>query len=267
MATKRIAGPQGEIALEDEGGGPALPVVLVHSDSGSKELWSDTVRHLAPSRRVVALDLRGHGGSAPPGDGDFSFDGRAEDIEAVADALGLDRFVIVGHSGGGGAALAMAAAHPERVAGLLLVDPVADPAAIPEEARKGALAALATPQFRKVAGDYYRSIAGPEQATLDRVLAALERTPQATILGDMTALDAFEPSHYADRYAGPVLSIVLPANDTPHALHNILGFPHLVFEEPGVGHWLHLDRPEAFHHELDSFLDAIDAGERAAGED
>jgi pimeloyl-ACP methyl ester carboxylesterase len=278
MTRVSVEGPQGRLVAEDRGaadrdaaggrtGEPApLPVILVHSDSGSKALWQEALDHLAPERRAVAIDLRGHGESAEPADGDLSYDGRAEDIEALADALGLDRFVLVGHSGGAAVALAAAAARPDRVAGVLMVDPVMDPAAIPKETRAAALAALAGPDFRAVARDYYRSIAGDDATTVARVLADIERAPQATILGVMTALDGLDPRDFADRYAGPVLSIVLPKNEVPEALHAILGIPHLAFREPGAGHWLQLDAPEAFFLELDGFLAAVDAGEAAAGE-
>jgi len=57
---------------------------------------------------------------------------------------------------------------------------------------------------------------------------------------------------------------VLPRHDQPEALHAILGVPHLVFDVPEAGHWLHLDAPEAFGVGLDGFLDAVDAGEAAA---
>ena len=70
---------------------------------------------------VVAVDLRGHGRSEAPAAGDYAVESLAADIAAVVDALGLGRFVLVGHSMGGAAALAYADAHPERVAGLVLV--------------------------------------------------------------------------------------------------------------------------------------------------
>ena len=55
----------------------------------------------------------------------------AGDVAAVVDTLKLDRFVLVGHSMGGGVALTYAGAHPDRVAGLVLVDPIGDGKQIP----------------------------------------------------------------------------------------------------------------------------------------
>ena len=48
----------------------------------------------------MAIDLRGHGNSKPPSDGDYSVEGCATDVLAVFDALGLESVVLVGHSYG-----------------------------------------------------------------------------------------------------------------------------------------------------------------------
>ena len=64
------------------------------------------------------------GESDPSASGDGSVDAMAADIDAVTRALGLRRFVLAGHSDGGAVAASYAAAHPERVAGIALVDSV-----------------------------------------------------------------------------------------------------------------------------------------------
>jgi pimeloyl-ACP methyl ester carboxylesterase len=74
----------------------------------------------------VALEWRGHGRSAAPDDGDYSFPSVAADVEEAVKRLGIGRFVLVGHSGGGLAAVHYAGEHPDRVAGLLLADPAGD---------------------------------------------------------------------------------------------------------------------------------------------
>src|SRR5688500_10480985 len=110
MSPARIAGPAGAIAVDDGGSG-GLPVVLVHSLAGNSTHWSRQLEHLRRTRRGVALDIRGHGRSEPPKDGDYTIAAMAGDVAAVVDALGLERFVLVGHSMGGGVALTYAGAH------------------------------------------------------------------------------------------------------------------------------------------------------------
>src|SRR3990170_241180 len=122
--SRRVAGPEGKLAVDDDGSGDAI--VLVHSLAGNTRHWSGQLDHLRKSRRAVALDLRGHGKSEAPRNGEYSIEAQAEDVGAVADALGLERFALVGHSMGAGVALGYAGAHPERVTHLLLADPVGD---------------------------------------------------------------------------------------------------------------------------------------------
>src|SRR5512145_1122428 len=86
-ATRRtIAGPAGTLHVDDGGEG-GLPVLFVHSFAGSNEHWRRQLDHLRTRRRALALDLRGHGRSAPPDDGDYALTSQAGDIAAVADAL------------------------------------------------------------------------------------------------------------------------------------------------------------------------------------
>jgi len=84
----------GGLFIDDRGDG-GTPVLFVHSAAGSTELWAAQLDHLrASGRRAIAIDLRGHGRSRPPADGDYSIEGMAGDIEAAADHLGLTRFVL-----------------------------------------------------------------------------------------------------------------------------------------------------------------------------
>src|SRR5262249_46254159 len=94
-----IAGPPGNPPVR--AGGPAsdaetagLPVLFVHSLGGNGGQWALQLDHLRRTRRAVALDLRGHGDSDPAEDGDYSIEGLAGDVAAVADQLPLRRFVL-----------------------------------------------------------------------------------------------------------------------------------------------------------------------------
>ena len=88
---------------------------------------------VARTRRAIALDVRGHGDSAPPENGNYAPVSCAADVLAVLDGLGLDRVAIVGHSFGACIALATAATAPHRIAQLILVDPPGDFTQLPVE--------------------------------------------------------------------------------------------------------------------------------------
>jgi 3-oxoadipate enol-lactonase len=111
------------VALEvtDTGSGPAL--LLVHGFGGAKEDFADHLDALAQRHRVVTFDHRGHGESEGPADlAAYSFDRMAADVVGVADALGIGRFRLVGHSMGGMVARRVVLAQPERVEALVLMD-------------------------------------------------------------------------------------------------------------------------------------------------
>ena len=89
------------------------PVLLVHGAPGSRLLCPDEDATAAAGVRLLTVDRPGYGGSAARPDP--SLLGWADDVQALADRLGLDRFAVVGFSAGGGYALACAAWMPERV--------------------------------------------------------------------------------------------------------------------------------------------------------
>ena len=99
-------------------------IVLVHGLSNTAFSWSSVARRLATERRVVAMDLRGHGLSDAP-TGRYEPELLASDVIAVAEgsgALGTDGVVLAGHGFGGMVAAWAAAALDERCARLVLVD-------------------------------------------------------------------------------------------------------------------------------------------------
>jgi len=88
----------------------ATPVILVHGITESAASWDPLIDRLTPHRRVVAMDLRGHGRS---GSSDrYDLEAMAGDVAAVAMSLGLDRPHLVGHSLGGAVVSAVGAALP-----------------------------------------------------------------------------------------------------------------------------------------------------------
>jgi pimeloyl-ACP methyl ester carboxylesterase len=261
VTPRRIAGPAGSLSVVDVPGAStdALPVVFVHGLAGNAAHWEAQLRHLAPSRRVVAVELRGHGGSEPPRDGDYSLEALAQDVATAAEVLGLGRFVLVGHSISGGVALACAAAWPERVAGLLLVDPMSDSRHFPEADKEAYIASLASDAYARVIREDWLGMVGAVPEVRERLLRDLDATPKEAVVGIQRAHLCFDPVTALARYPGPALSLVLPSNDTPHSFHRLgRGFPHQVLREGS--HWVHLERPGDVNRALDDFLVSLRGG-------
>lgn len=100
-------------------------ILFVHGVGGDLDAWQ-FVREplLAAGLSAVALDLRGSGYSGHPRKrASYGFERMNEDILSVLAAEGLERATLIGHSGGAVISLAFAAAHPEKVASLVLITP------------------------------------------------------------------------------------------------------------------------------------------------
>jgi pyruvate dehydrogenase E2 component (dihydrolipoamide acetyltransferase) len=102
------------------GEGDSVPVVLLHGFGADLNTWMFTQPALAEGRRTIALDLPGHGGSAKQVDHADS-ESLATVIGHALDVLAIERAHFVGHSMGGGIAIAFALRQPERVATLTLI--------------------------------------------------------------------------------------------------------------------------------------------------
>ncbi len=100
------------------------PVIFVHGFLSSSTTWKRVLEGSAAGRRAVAVDLPGSGFSDRPWPFDYTVQGQAEHLLRYLDARGFSRVVLVGSSLGGGVCEAVAAARPERVAALVLVDAV-----------------------------------------------------------------------------------------------------------------------------------------------
>jgi pimeloyl-ACP methyl ester carboxylesterase len=104
------------LVADEYGRGPT--VILLHGQPGSASDWQGVVPLLCGDFAVVVPDRLGYGRT---GGVAADFEGNALSVARLLDRLGIDRAVVVGHSWGGGVALAFAESFPDRTAGLLLV--------------------------------------------------------------------------------------------------------------------------------------------------
>ncbi len=255
-----IAGPAGNLYIRDGGGEhpDALPVLFLHSLAGNGGQWALQLDHLRRHRRAVALDFRGHGESDPAEDGDYSVPGLAADVAAAADQLALRRFLLAGHSLGAAAAIEYASRHPERVAGLLLVDPNGDPSRVPAGEMERYLESLRADPLAELESYFRQLVIGGDPDAARWVLEDIRLTHEDAVVGAVAGSVQYQPLAALARYEGPRLSIVSDMNRLPYSLHNLL--PDLpVRLMTGTGHWVMMDRPEIFNHLLDEFVSQAEA--------
>lgn len=121
---ERFALPTGvelDVAL---GGDPANPpIIFLHGFPESHRTWRHQLPDLAEDHFVVAPDQRGFARSSkPPEVSDYAPDKTVGDLIALADALGIGRFTLVGHDWGGAIAWMAALTRPDRVERLIIIN-------------------------------------------------------------------------------------------------------------------------------------------------
>ncbi|NQE63467.1 alpha/beta fold hydrolase [Caulobacter sp. RHG1] len=127
---RAVAVPGGEIAgLEFGPQDRPIDIVFVHANGFNAQTYRVLLSPLAAGLRILAIDQRGHGGTTLPAqpDGRRSWRDLRDDLTNLLDALDGPPAVLAGHSMGGTVSLLAAAARPERVKGLVLLDPVIMP--------------------------------------------------------------------------------------------------------------------------------------------
>jgi len=112
-----------QVHFRDEGPrDDPIPVVLLHGTAASLHTWDGWVEDLKSQRRVIRFDLPGFGLTGPSPTQDYSIPAYVKFVAAMMDKLGVKKFDLAGNSLGGQIAWATAAALPDRVAKLILVD-------------------------------------------------------------------------------------------------------------------------------------------------
>ena len=138
----------GELRLHAVIGGDGPPLLLVHGWPETWYAWRLLMPALARDFEVIAVDQRGIGLSDKPADG-YDTGTLAGDLVALMDALGHERFAVVGHDTGFAISYALAADHPDRVDRVALAEIPGPPGAAPSppavRPRAGQRPALAHP--------------------------------------------------------------------------------------------------------------------------
>lgn len=108
--------------LERGDGRSEEAVVFLHGNPGSSEDWRDLLEQAGVFARAVAPDMPGYGKADRPKDFDYTVEGYARHLDGILNHLGVRRAHLVLHDFGGPWGLAWAAAHPERLASVTLIN-------------------------------------------------------------------------------------------------------------------------------------------------
>jgi len=101
-------------------GGQEPSLIFVHGFACGLDDWAEQIAGLSPRFRCVALDLPGHGGSAPPAT--ISIETMAEVVNQVKEQTGISKAILIGHSMGCRVIAEAFRQHPARTVGLIFID-------------------------------------------------------------------------------------------------------------------------------------------------
>ena len=230
-------------------------LVLVHGGAAHAHWWDHIAPLLAGDRRVVALDLSGHGDSGRRSG--YNLDVWASEILAVAESAGITQPpVVIGHSMGGFVALRAASLYGSRLAGAVAIDsPVRD--ITPEERaarEQRAFGPLRVYPSREAAIARFHPI--PDQPTLPYIAAHIAATSIRPVEGGWSW--KFDPLIFARHQLTPALLTRLDCRvalfraehgilspQQSEVMYDRLGRLAPVIEIPAAGHHVMLDQPIA----------------------
>jgi len=229
-------------------GAPA--VVFIHGWSCDGSYWRNTTDTFAGTHRVVVVDLAGHGESGQQRQ-DYTVAAFGQDVVAVMEAEDIADAVLVGHSMGGPVAVEAALAAPDRVRGVVGIDTFQDLHPQITEAQIQAFTGAMKADFQATVTPWVRSMFAPQadSALVAEVAADMASAPPAVGVSAMGhTLDWFV--HAADRLAPLKVNLTtvsgeLHPTDAEGVRAVVPGFK--VRTVPGAGHFLMLEKPEAFN--------------------
>jgi pimeloyl-ACP methyl ester carboxylesterase len=261
------------ISYEVSGSGePTL--VFVHGWSCDGRYWRAQVPHFSRHHRVVTLDLAGHGHSGL-GRQDYTLAAFGRDVQAVVEAVGAERVILVGHSMGGSVSAHAARLMPDRVAGIIGVDTFTTVEFV-DFSRPGEEVEQTRARWREdfaaAAREFVEGMFEPDNDPQLRewVVADMAAAPPAVA---MTLLSSMAEDHREGRLEALFDGLAVPVvainthfrpTDVEANRRQMHSFDLLLME--GADHFPHMTRPEAFNRELEGVIATLAGAPATAAE-
>jgi esterase len=268
------------LSYQEWGNPQAQPIVMLHGFGVSGHMFDEFADRMQDRYRLIALDQRGHGDSDWAEDGDYTRNSFVEDLEGFRQELGLEKFLLVGHSMGGLNAVNYTNRFPDRVRALILVD------VGPESAKEGV-------------DNIVRFTRGPDELEFEEFVELAHRFNQRRTLENIRErmrhrLKPTENGKYTwkfdKRFREPDSGLRIGSeagNDDSWSLFRGVRVPTLLIRGaesdvlsqsvaeraatemqrcrlivvPGAGHSVPGDSPDAFTEAVQEFLEDLERGE------
>jgi pimeloyl-ACP methyl ester carboxylesterase len=274
----------GGVRLYYEEAGAGTPILFVHEMASDLRQWEQQVRYFSRQFRCIAYNARGYSPSdIPPNDDDYLYERFVEDVGAVLDHLGVERAYLVGWSMGAYAALVFGLRRPQRVKGIVAAGVGSGSARGETESFRTSIAALAA-SWREKGSATCAEFIGASASRLQ--LKRKDPRGWASFVKDLAEHSAEgmaltilnyqgrRPSlfDFEDEFKAMKTPVLLALGDEDHACIETNLF--LKRTIPGAGVWMapqtghapNLEDPAAFNRAAHDFIDAVERGAWAMGE-
>lgn len=248
-----------DLHYHEQGDGPLA--VLIHGYPLDHTMWLEQMAALSDIRRVVALDLRGCGDSAPVTGETVTMDDFASDVAGLIQALGETKADVVGLSMGGYVALALWDNHSDLVRSLVLANTKSGNDSIEAKAGRQAQAESVVADGREALATKLRGALladGHELAVAARLRTMAEDTPVEAFVSCLRGMAA-RPDRTGSLAGITVPTLVISGQNDgliPPAVSQEMAeaIPGAEFVTiPGAGHLSPMEKPEAFAEALRKF--------------
>ncbi len=236
----------------------AAPLLLVHGWTCAHAHFDPQAAHFAPGRRVVSVDLRGHGASDVTGP--FTIEQFADDMAWLCGALDLRRPVVIGHSMGGMIAVQMAATRPDVVRAAVALDSPFAPAGSMAEVIESLTASLSGPDHLAARRAMIDAMFGPhdDPQRAAEVAAVMLATPRDVTIEAIASVLGWDGEGALRSSTVPVLTVAAAAGSPMDASRLVADCPHLsVGQTVGAGHFIQLEVPDQVNAMLERFLKMV----------
>lgn len=258
-ARKAVITADGQkLTYVEMGAAEGEPVLLLHGYTDNSRTWS-MLAPLLTGRRLIALDLRGHGGSAAPACC-YGLDSLAHDVNGFMEAMHIEKADVVGHSLGSMTAATLAAYYPERVDHLVLLSTATS---IPKATTDWLWDNVPKLKHPIDPNSEFMVAWNSNPTPVNEDFLTHERADGATVpaqvwMGVLRAITAMDWSPMAARITAPTLIIwadkdaLLDAASQTHLKEVLPAAKYVTL--PGLGHNFFWEQPEKAAKEINEFL-------------
>ncbi len=262
------------IISESKSGNNLIPIVLLHGFGGNAEDWNFTSGKLGHRFYTIAVDLIGHGETSSPENPEYySTDRIVSQLNQLFDKMDLTKFILLGYSMGGRAALSYAVKYPRKITGLIL-ESTSFGISDPEERQQRLNSDIQLAKKIEKEGletffnDWYKqtlfdSLTKSHKINLDQII---QKKLKCSSTGLKNILVEFSPAkmpHYLENlfeHNFPVLLINGELDDKYNQINEkavklLKQGEHKIVQ--GAGHNTHLEKPTDFINFVNSFLNKI----------